>query len=112
MKLTYGNCPAIETRVENKEHVERLTGFSSEEHVPYVLDAIRLIKQQLRERLPLIGFSGAPSTLASYLIEGSPSREFIRPNKMMYDQAQLWGQLLSTLSRIATVHLLAQVTAA
>ncbi|OLC82573.1 MAG: uroporphyrinogen decarboxylase, partial [Thaumarchaeota archaeon 13_1_40CM_3_50_5] len=108
LKLVDGVGPVIEKPVENKEHVESLTGFSSEEHVPYVLDAIRIIKQQLRERVPLIGFSGAPFTLASYLIEGSPSREFIRTKKIMYDEPELWGQLLSNLSRIVTTYLLAQ----
>ena len=111
LKLVDGVGPVIERPVENSEHIESLTGFSSEEHVPYVLDAIRLIKQQLRERVPLIGFSGAPFTLASYLIEGSPSREFIRTKKMMYDQPELWGQLLSNLSRVVTAYLLAQVKA-
>jgi len=108
LKLVDGVGPVIEKPVENKEHVESLTGFSSEEHVPYVLDAIRIIKQQLRERVPLIGFSGAPFTLASYLIEGSPSREFIRTKKIMYDEPELWGQLLSNLSRIVTTYLLSQ----
>ena len=111
LKLVDGVGPVIERPVENKEHVESLTGFSSEEHVPYVLDAIRLVKQQLRERVPLIGFSGAPFTLASYLIEGIPSREFVRTKKMMYDQPELWGQLLSMLSRIVTTYLLVQVKA-
>src|SRR2546425_11116224 len=111
LKLVDGVGPVSEKPVENKEHVESLTGFSSEEHVPYVLDAIQLIKQELRERVALIGFSGAPFTLASYLVEGSPSREFIRTKKIMYDQPELWGQLLSMLSRIVTTYLSAQVKA-
>src|SRR5207245_4659755 len=111
LKLVDGVGPVIEKPVENKEHVESLTRFSSEEHVPYVSDAILLIKQELRERVALIGFSGAPFTLASYLIEGSPSREFIRTKKVMYDQPELWGRLLSRLSRIVTTYLLAQVKA-
>src|SRR5437016_12050491 len=111
LKLVDGVGPVIERPVENKEHVESLTGFSSEEHVPYVLDAIRIIKQELRERVPLIGFSGAPFTLASYLIEGSPSREFIRTKKLMYDHPELWCQLLSNLYRIVTTYLLDYVKA-
>src|SRR3989475_8323128 len=111
LKLVDGVGPVIERPVENKEDVENLSGFSSEEHVPYVLDGVRLVKQQLGEKVPLIGFSGAPFTLASYLIEGSPSREFTRTKKLMYDQPELWGQLLSKLSRIVTIYLLAQVRA-
>src|SRR5438309_2590318 len=68
LKLVDGVGPVIERPLENKEQVESLTGFSSEEHVPYVLDAIRIIKQQLRERVPLIGFwehlSPSPPTLS------------------------------------------------
>jgi uroporphyrinogen decarboxylase len=111
LKLVDGVGPVIERPIENEEQVEGLSGFSPEEHVPYVLDAVRLVKQELREKVPLIGFSGAPFTLASYLIEGSPSREFTRTKKMMYDQPELWSQLLFRLSLIVTTYLLAQVKA-
>jgi uroporphyrinogen decarboxylase len=111
LKLVDGVGPVIERPVENEEQVDGLVGFSAEEHVPYVLDAIRLVKQELREKVPLIGFSGAPFTLASYLIEGSPSREFTRTKKLMYDQPELWSNLLSRLSVIAATYLQAQVKA-
>ena len=111
LKLVDGVGPVIERPIENQKQIERLSGFSPQEHVPYVLDAVRLIKHQLREKVPLIGFSGAPFTLASYLIEGSPSREFTRTKKMMYDQPELWNQVLTKLSRIVTSYLLAQVKA-
>jgi uroporphyrinogen decarboxylase len=111
LKLVEGVGPVIERPIENGEQVEGLVGFSAEEHVPYVLDAVRLVKQQLGEKVPLIGFSGAPFTLASYLIEGSPSREFTRTKKMMYDQPELWSNLLSKLSAIVATYLLAQVKA-
>ena len=111
LKLVDGVGPVIEKPVENEEQVRGLSGFSSEEHVPYVLDAVRLIKQRLGERVPLIGFSGAPFTLASYLIEGSPSREFTKTKKLMYDRPELWRQLLSNLSAIVTSYLEAQIKA-
>ena len=111
LKLVDGVGPVIERPVKSKEEVEDLAEFSPEEHVPYVLDAVRLVKQQLGEKVPLIGFSGAPFTLASYLIEGSPSREFTRTKKMMYSQPELWSKLLSMLSRIVTTYLSAQVKA-
>ncbi len=111
LKLVDGIGPVIERPIENKEQVDELSEFSPEEHVPYVLDAVRLVKQQLVEKVPLIGFSGAPFTLASYLIEGSPSREFTRTKRLMYDQPQLWNQLLSKLSQIVAAYLLAQIKA-
>lgn len=111
LRLVDGVGPVINRPFENEEQVQSLSGFSSEEHVPYVLDAVRLIKQRIGERIPLIGFSGAPFTLASYLIEGSPSREFTKTKKLMYDQPELWRQLLSNLSGIVTAYLEAQVKA-
>jgi uroporphyrinogen decarboxylase len=111
LKLVDGIGPVIEKPVETQEEVESLSGFSPEQHVPYVLQAVHLIKQQLGETLPLIGFSGAPFTLASYLIEGSPSREFTRTKKLMYDQPVLWNQLLSKLSQIVATYLRAQIRA-
>ncbi len=111
LKLVDGIGPVIERPIENKEQVDGLSDFSPEEHVPYVLDAVQLVKQQLGEKVPLIGFSGAPFTLASYLIEGRPSREFTRTKRLMYDQPQLWSQLLSKLSQIVTAYLLAQIKA-
>src|SRR5438046_1172318 len=111
LDLVDGTGPVIENPVTTMEDLEKLKGFSPKDHVPYVLDSVKAVKQALDERVPLIGFSGAPFTLASYLIEGSPSREFIRTKKMMYDQPELWGQLLSKLSRIVTTYLLAQVKA-
>src|SRR5438445_10188912 len=62
LKLVDGVGPVIEKPVENKEHVESLKGFSSEEHVPYVLDAVRLVKQQLGEKVPRVDFARARVT--------------------------------------------------
>ncbi len=111
LKLVDGIGPVIENPIRDPDGVQRLTPFSPEEHVPYVPDAIRLIKNQLGDRIPLIGFSGAPFTLASYLIEGSPSRDFTQTKKIMYGQSELWRELLSRLSRIVTDYLLAQINA-
>src|SRR5467141_903735 len=111
LKLVDGIGPVIERPIENKEQVDGLSDFSPEEHVPYVLDAVQLVKQQLGEKVPLIGFSGAPFTLASYLIEGSPSREFTRTKKLMYDQPQAWKLLMAKLSSMVSDYLLAQIRA-
>ncbi len=111
LKLVDGIGPVIESPIRTRDAVERLGQFSPEEHVPYVLDSLRLIKNQLRDRIPLIGFSGAPFTLASYMIEGSPSRDFTETKKMMYSSPEPWKTLLSRLSTIVTDYLVAQVKA-
>ncbi len=111
LKLVDGIGPVIENPIRNRDAVETLGHFSAEEHVPYVLDSLRLIKNRLQDRIPLIGFSGAPFTLASYLIEGSPSRDFTETKKMMYSNPESWRILLFRLSSIVTDYLMAQVKA-
>ena len=108
-KLVDGVGPVVQNPIRNRDGVERLGHFSPEEHVPYVLDSLRLIKNRLNDRIPVIGFSGAPFTLASYLIEGSPSRDFTETKKMMYSNPETWKMLLSRLSTIVTDYLKAQV---
>ncbi|TMI36887.1 uroporphyrinogen decarboxylase [Candidatus Bathyarchaeota archaeon] len=111
LDLVDGTGPVIENPVAAMEDLEKLKDFSPKDHVPYVLDSVRAVKQALDERVPLIGFSGAPFTLASYLIEGSPSRDFAKTKTMMYSQPELWMALMSRLSRIVSSYLLAQVHA-
>ncbi|HZD12692.1 MAG TPA: uroporphyrinogen decarboxylase, partial [Candidatus Binatus sp.] len=110
LKIIEGG-PRIEKPVRNMEIIEKLETFSPEEHVPYVLDAVHVTKASLNDKIPLIGFSGAPFTLASYLIEGGPSRDFIETKKVMYGQPELWNRLLSSLSGMVSRYLLAQIKA-
>jgi len=111
LDLVDGTGPVIENPVATMEDLEKLEGFSPKDQVPYVLDSVGAVKQALDERVPLIGFSGAPFTLASYLIEGSPSRDFAKTKKMMYSQPELWKTLMARLSRIVSSYLLAQIHA-
>jgi uroporphyrinogen decarboxylase len=111
LDLVEGTGPVIENPVATMEDLEKLKGFSPKDHVPYVLESIGSVKQALDDRVPLIGFSGAPFTLASYLIEGSPSRDFAKTKKKMYSQPDLWKALMSRLSHIVSSYLLAQVHA-
>ena len=111
LKIVDGVGPRIEKPVRNSEVIVQLEQFTPEEHVPYVLDAIRDAKSGLEDKIPLIGFSGAPFTLASYLIEGGPSRDFTETKKLMYSQPELWNRLLSALSEMVSSYLRAQITA-
>ena len=94
LDLVDGTGPVIENPVAAMEDLEKLKDFSPIDHVPYVLDSVRAVKHALDERVPLIGFSGAPFTLASYLIEGSASRDFAKTKTMMYSQPELWMVLM------------------
>ena len=111
LELVDGVGPVIQNPIATKDDLNRLEGFAPEDHVPYVLNSIRAIKQALDERVPLIGFSGAPFTLASYLIEGSSSRDFSKTKKIMYSQPEVWKALMSGLTSIVSSYLLAQVHA-
>lgn len=111
LELVDGVGPVIRKPVVSKEDVMRLEGFSAKDHVPYVHDAIHAVRQKLDGKVPLIGFSGAPFTLGSYLIEGQPSRDFAKTKKMMYSQPELWEAIMSRLTRIVSSYLVSQVRA-
>lgn len=108
LKIVDGG-PKIETPVRNADIIEKLDSFSPQEQVPHVLDAIHIVKSTLADHIPLIGFSGGPFTLASYLIEGGPSRDFTETKKIMYGQPELWNKLLYSLSEMVSSYLSAQV---
>jgi uroporphyrinogen decarboxylase len=81
------------------------------ETVAYSLEAVRLVKRELAGSLPLIGFSGAPFTLASYAIEGGGSRDFARTRALMYGQPDAWHQLMAKLTALVADYLVAQAEA-
>ena len=100
--------PVIEDPIESMEDVEALGDFDPERHVPNVLETIRLAEAKL-DGVPLVGFSGAPFTLASYLIEGSPTRDFQKTKRLMYTEPDTWRVLMSKLAKVAASYLGAQV---
>jgi uroporphyrinogen decarboxylase len=77
----------------------------------YVLDAVRLVRSELPAALPLIGFGGAPFTLASYLVEGGSSRNFLATKKVMYSEPRLWDMVMSKLVETLTGYLIGQARA-
>ncbi len=89
--------------------LDRLRPLEPETDVPYVLEAIRILRRELT--VPLIGFAGAPFTLASYLIEGGPSRDQAKTKSLMYSDPALWADLMDRLAGIALASLRAQVAA-
>lgn len=103
--------PVIANPIRTQADVARLRIVEAEEATPYVLAAIRLLKPALGERAALLGFAGAPFTLACYLIEGRSSREFPRTKAMMYGQPVLWHQLMATLTEVTIRYLDGQIAA-
>ena len=99
--------PAIRNPVTSEADVDGLRPVRPEEDLACVLDAIRIVKRELT--VPLIGFAGAPFTLASYLVEGGPSKEFAKTKAMMGTPA--WPRLMTHLADAVSAHLRAQVAA-
>jgi uroporphyrinogen decarboxylase len=111
LSFSSGDGPVIGSPIRRAADVERLRLIEPEEDVPFVLEAIRLVRAELEDKVPLIGFSGAPFTLASYLIEGGASRHFLETKRLMYGSEELWRTLMSKLASVVGTYLKAQVEA-
>ena len=106
-----GEGPAIETPLRSEADLARVHPFEPREALGYVLDAIRQIKRALAGRVPLIGFAGAPFTLASYAIEGGHSTNFAHTKSLMYGAPAAWHRFCETLADVIGDYLVAQVDA-
>ena len=106
-----GEGPVIHEPVRDRAAVDKLHFFEPEEGLGHVLEAIRMLRKELDGKTPLIGFAGAPFTLASYLVEGGKSRNFALTKRMLYSEPELWHTLAGKLSEVVRAYLRAQVRA-
>jgi uroporphyrinogen decarboxylase len=106
-----GEGPQIERPIESSSDVDQLKIFEPREKLAHVLEAIGLVQQELRGRVPLIGFSGAPFTLASYAIEGGHSNNFARTKSLMYGHPDAWHRLCDKFASVVGDYLVAQIEA-
>jgi uroporphyrinogen decarboxylase len=106
-----GEGPVIHEPVRSGAQVEKLRVFEPEDGLGYVLDAIRLIRRELDGKTPLIGFAGAPFTLASYLVEGGKSSHYALTKRLMYREPLIWRSLMQKLAEVVRLYLRAQVEA-
>ena len=111
LDIVEGVGPVIESPVRSEEDVRALRPLEPEGDVPYVLETLRTLRRELDPEVALIGFAGAPFTLASYLIEGRPTRTFTRTKTMMYSAPTLWHELMARLSTLTVTYLRAQINA-
>jgi uroporphyrinogen decarboxylase len=111
VEIERGRGPVVERPFRSSADLDRIRPFEPEADVPYVLETVRLLSTELPSSVPLIGFSGAPFTVASYLIEGAPSRDFAKVKSLMHSEPDLWHQLVGRLGDMATAFLRAQVAA-
>jgi uroporphyrinogen decarboxylase len=106
-----GEGPQIETPVRTASDVDRLRTFEPRESLGHVLETIRLLRVELADRVPLIGFGGAPFTLASYAIEGGPSTSYARTKAFMYSEPAAWHRLCERFVEVMSTYLRAQIEA-
>lgn len=112
LQFIKGEGPLIDNPIRTAADVDALRTPAPEESLPFTLEAIRLAKAELDPRgIPLIGFSGAPFTLASYAVEGGPSRHLARVKRLMMDEPATWDRLMTKLATVAGGYLFAQARA-
>ena len=110
LEFAEGEGPVIHNPVRTQADVERLKVIDGDE-LEYVAEAIRQARRALNGRVPLIGFAGAPFTLASYAIEGGSSRNYLLTKQMMYSEPKIWHQLMDKFARVITGYLRRQIKA-
>lgn len=108
MKLDFIPGPVFENPVRSMSDVANLRLPEIEQDLPYVLETIRILRRELAERVPLIGFGGAPFTLACYMVEGKGSRGFSLLKKMMYSATEIYNALMEKISEMLVDYLNAQ----
>ncbi len=111
LSVNEGIGPRFERTVRTEKEINNLTVPDMEDDLGYVMDAVRLIRSELNGRVPLIGFSGSPWTLATYMIEGGSTKDFRQIKTMMYQQPELLHQLMATITESVIAYLNAQIAA-
>jgi uroporphyrinogen decarboxylase len=109
-EIKEGIGPIVKHPIRSKKQAVAVGEFNAQSAVPFILDAIRLAKEKV-DGIPLIGFCGGPFTLASYLIEGHPTRDFTSTKTVMYRDRETWRILLDKLTVAMSAYLQAQVLA-
>jgi uroporphyrinogen decarboxylase len=111
LSFAEGEGPQFAKPIRTAEDIKQLPIPDPESELRYVIDAVRLIKTNLQGRVPLIGFSGSPWTLATYMVEGKSSKSFQKVKSLMFEQPQLMHQMLDKLAQSVASYLNAQIAA-
>jgi uroporphyrinogen decarboxylase len=111
LEFAQGEGPIIHNPVREASDVDRVIELESAESLYFVMEAVRQTRADLPDHIPLIGFAGAPFTLASYAIEGGASREFLHTKTLMYRDRAAWDSLMKRLVRAIIVYVNAQIAA-
>lgn len=110
VEIKSGIGPVIDNPIRTVSDVEKLGELHPEQDIPYVLDTIKLLTEE-QLTVPLIGFAGAPFTLASYMIEGGPSKNYHKTKAFMFSEPKAWFTLMDKLADMTIIYLKAQIKA-
>lgn len=111
LDIVEGVGPVIEQPIRDEKSARAIPALLPERDVPYVLETLRILRRELPDDKALIGFAGAPFTLAAYLVEGRPSRDFVRTKSLMYSAPATWHVLMDRLAELTISYLRAQIAA-
>ena len=111
LEFSKGEGPVIHNPVRERSDVDRLREFDETQQLDFVYEAIRQTRAALRSDLPLIGFSGAPFTLASYIVEAGASKNYVHTKSLMYGDSGAWHAMMSLISRALVRYLNEQIDA-
>jgi uroporphyrinogen decarboxylase len=111
LEFIRGEGPIFHNPLRTAADVAALSVPDPRESLSFTMEAIRLVRYELAGRVPLIGFSGAPFTLASYAIEGGATRNFVLTKSLMYNQPEVWHELMDKLATLVGEYLIAQAEA-
>lgn len=111
LEFAKGEGPVIHNPVRSAQDVDRVREVEDVSSLDYVYEAVRITRRELKADLPLIGFCGAPFTLASYICEGGGSKNYVNTKRLMYTDAGAWHSLMSKIARALSKYLNAQIEA-
>jgi uroporphyrinogen decarboxylase len=106
-----GEGPVFQHPLRERKDVEKLRVIEPEEEISFLMKAIRIVRKELDGKVPLIGFSGAPFTLVSYIVEGGHSKNYVLTKSLMYQDRPTWNALMEKISEVLTRYLNAQIRA-
>ena len=111
LEYSKGDGPVIHHPVRSGKDIDDLEDFDPEQELSFVYDAVKKIRNTLDNKVPLIGVAGAPVTLASYLIEGGGSRNYVHTKKLFYGAPEAWKRLMERLAKVIAEYLNCQIAA-
>lgn len=109
LEFTRNEGPVLRNPIREIRQIDSLRIIEPEENLPFLMEAIRIVRKELEGKIPLIGFSGAPFTLASYIIEGSHSTNYVLTKGLMYKDRSAWDRLMEKISEVLVRYLNAQI---